>query len=62
MAQRTWTVQADKGRGLTAKELLDVLELAPPGYEPKVTLQGFSGKIKSITVQTNRDEEQPKSS
>lgn len=56
-AERTWTVKADKGQGLTARELLDALELAPPDSQPKVTLQGFSGKIKSITIQTNRNEE-----
>lgn len=58
-AQRTWTVRAEKGRALTASELMEALELAPPDSQPKVLTVGFSGRIKEITIQTSRNEEKP---
>lgn len=56
MALRTWTVKADRGTGLTCRELIDALELAPPNSQPKVTIS-MGGLIKAVTVQTNREEE-----
>lgn len=55
MALRTWTVKADKGQGLTCRELIETLELAPPNSQPKVVVS-LGGLIKSVTIQTNRQE------
>lgn len=57
MPERTWTIKAEKGQALTARELIDALELAPPDSQPKVLTLGFTGKIKEITIQTSRNEE-----
>lgn len=57
MAEREWTIKAPKGRGLTAAELRDALEMAPAGVEPTVMTLGFTGKIKSITVKASIKDE-----
>lgn len=56
--ERTWTIKAAKrrGGGLTVAELMDALELAPPGSQPKAVVS-LTGRIRELTVTTSREEE-----